>query len=125
MQNQNPNPTLYEVAETLAENIGRFVELQYERLFPRRVLAEVLYSEPETAFKSFTGKDQGEVFFSKEGAILFRTRFLTRRDARDGEYCWRSLRLEGIRLDTVLVGNGPNGKVRAFPNVPPFYKVQA
>jgi hypothetical protein len=125
MQNQNPNPTLYEVAETLAENIGRFIELQYERLFPRRVLAEVLYSEPETAFKGFTGEDQGEVFHSKKGAILFRTRFLTRRDAQSKEYCWRSLRLEGIRLDTVLVGNGPNGKVRAFPNVPQDFKARA
>ena len=122
MQNQNPQPTIVEAAETLAANIGRFIELQYDRLFPRRVQIDCLYSEPEDEMRGHTGEDQGEVFQSKEGAFLFRTRMMTRRDANTGQYRWRSLRLDGIFLDTVLVNDGSRGKVRMFPEVPPYYK---
>ena len=123
--NPNPNPTLYEVMEALAENIGRYIELQYDRLFERKWQQECLYFEPEDQFKGFTGRDMGEVFVSKEGNVLFRTYFITRRDVATKEYLPRSLRLEGIRLDTVFVGNGSQGKVRLFPNVPQDFKVRA
>ena len=120
--NLNPNPSIQEVAETLQETIGRFIELEYERLFPRRIQHDCLYYDPDTAFKGFTGEDQGEVFRSREGNLLFRTLMMTRRQESTGEYCWRSLRVEGILLDTVRVNDGSRGKVRLFPNVPPMFK---
>jgi hypothetical protein len=121
----NPCPTIRQVAEVLEGTIGRFIELDYERLFPRRVDHECLYSEPEEAFRGFTGEDQGEVFRSAAGNWLFRTRMMTRRNASDGTYCWRSLRIEGILLDTIKVNDGSRGKVRLFPNVPPMFKAGA
>ena len=125
MQNPNPQPTLYEVAQALIASIGRYIELEYDRLFDRKWEEDCLYFDPEDMFKGFTGSDMGEVFVSKEGNILFRTKMITRRSVESKEYKWRSLRLEGIRVDTIKVGNGPNGKVRLFPNVPQDFKVRA
>ena len=118
----NPCPTIRQVAEALEGTIGRFIALEYERLFRRRVDHECLYFDPDTVFKAFTGSDQGEVFRSAAGNWLFRTRMMTRRNANDKTYCWRSLRIEGILLDTVMVGNGSRGNIRLFPNVPPMFK---
>ena len=49
---------------------------------------------------------RGDGYFSRYGMI-------------ENEYLWRSYRLEGIRLHTLMAADGPNGLIRLFPIVRP------
>jgi len=124
--NMNPRPTALEVAETLEDALGLFVDMTYDRIHPRRPRDEQewLRFVPEDRMKGFTGADQGRVFRSNPGNLLFATRMITRRSTDNGEFGWRSLRVDGMRIDTILINNGSQGLIRLFPNVPPGYKVQ-
>jgi len=125
---ENANPTLEEIAATLMANIGRYIELDYDPvpecqrpLTPSKEI-EILttvYKEPLSKFKTHTGPDQGRVWLTKDRNWVFTCKTSTRQDADTGAYKWRTLRLEGIRLESVQVNSGPNGKVPMFPNVRP------
>jgi hypothetical protein len=123
---ENARPTLEEVAATLMANIGRYIELDYDPvpecqrpLTPSKEI-EILstdYKEPLSKFKTHTGPDQGKVWQSKDGNWIFTCLTSTRVDIETGKYKHRALRLDGIRLYSVLVNSGPKGKVRMFPNI--------
>lgn len=106
-------------------NIGRFIELDYDSLPEcRKPLtpskeAEILrtiYKEPYTKMKTFTDAEHGKIWKSKDQNWLFTCLTSTRQDVDTKEYKYRSLRLEGIRLASVFISNGPR-KIRMFPNV--------
>ena len=78
-----------------------------------------IYREPLDKVKAFMqndGKRAGIPWLTKAGNWCITLYTMMRLDADTEEYEARCYRMEGIKLDTVLVNNGPRGKMRVFPN---------
>ena len=124
MINDSENPTVDEIALALFENDNKYIEFDYDCLFdypmtPSRAaaMANTICKEPLRKVKAFIGQgEKGTPWLSGDGNWLITLRTMMRQDATTKEYKWRAYRMEGIRLETVLVCNGPRGKERVFPN---------
>ena len=137
----SPSPSLDEIARALLAVPGRYVEFRYDTLpecrrpmTPSRALAQAdtRCLGPLDMARGFPGgNDGGGVGLSRPGNWLVTLRSMNRKkrlptgqgyyhDKTQGEHLWRSYRLEGIDLTTVMVNMGRGrGKVRMFPAVAP------
>jgi hypothetical protein len=120
---ENPNPSIEEVAATLLGNIGAYLETkEYEseprKMTPSRAAAieRTIFSDPLDTFKFFTDAES-VVRQTKDQNWIITIKTMSRKNIDDKKYQWRSLRLDRMKLDTVLVNAGSKGKVRVFPNV--------
>ena len=138
-------PTLDDIFASMKAAEGRYVEFRYEPIEKRKLTPSVIEARKDTRIvgeidvaKGWLAPDPAgkpPVWLTKESKVAVRILSMNRRKALEtgegyyskpipsspegkekGEYLWRTFRAEGIRLETVQVTDGPNGKIRLFPN---------
>ena len=118
-------PTVDEVAQALFQNENKYVEFDYiprpecqHPMTPSKAadMARTIYKAPLSKVKAFIGRDaKGVPWLTKAGNWCITLYTTMRQDIETKEYKPRAYRLDGIRLETVMVGNGARGKERVFP----------
>jgi hypothetical protein len=135
-------PSLEQVKAALESASHRYVSFSYTPQLPPKALTPSVIAQwedtrqlgPLDLAKGFLeAKDATAtaVWETKAGHVCCIIKSMMRRKALptgegyfarygmdQGEYLWRSYRLEGIGLATVMVADGSNGLVRLFPCVP-------
>ena len=139
-------PTLDDIFFALKAAEGRYVEFRYVPVHPPRpATPSVVAARADTRMvgeidvaKGWLAPDpagRSPVWVTKESKVAVRILSINRRKALEtgegyyskpipsspegkekGEYLWRTFRADGIQLETVKVTDGPNGKIRLFPN---------
>jgi hypothetical protein len=135
----NPVPTIEQVRLSFESAKARYVTFQYVPQLPPRpltpsVIAQradtrmldplplvkgFLEAKDRTANPVWLTRDHNWVMILKSmqrrKALPTGTGYFARYDMIENEYLWRSYRMEGVKLWTVMVNNGPSGLVRLFP----------
>jgi hypothetical protein len=139
----SPAPTVEQVRLAFESAKARYVTFQYVPQLPPKPLtpsvvaqkADTRMLDPLPLVKGFLeAKDRAAnpVWKTKDERWVMVLKAMNRRkalptgegyfakyDMTQDTYLWRTYRLEGVRLDTVMVNNGPGGLVRLFPLVRP------
>jgi hypothetical protein len=123
--------TVDEIAAAFISIMGKYVEFDYEPLEECRTpmtpskaadRADTVYVGPIQQAKGFL--NHGCVVLTKESNWIVKLQSMNRRvrtGPNQGRYKWRSYRVEGVALETVLFNAGPSRgqrptKVRLFEN---------
>ena len=120
-------PTLDQIAEALRNCAGKYVEFKYTTQFPpSRSPSAVLerertiFKRPLNQVKAFIGGGVDEKttpWLTKAGNWCITLYTMWRQDIDTREYKPRCYRLEGVRLESIVVCNGSRGKEPLFPQV--------
>jgi hypothetical protein len=133
----NARPSDLEIAAALMSVAGRYVEFRYVPQLPPRkktpsVVAkeasEIRKGEPDVV-RAFLDPELTTIRQTAAGHWTILCHTMNRvcadndgayapYDYAKGEYLPRCYRVEGIRLDTLLVNDGAKGKQRLFPMAP-------
>ena len=139
-------PSVDQVAGAFLGGSSKYTEFRYDPLPECRTpmtpskaaaQADTLQVGPLDLARGWPGgAEGGGVRLTKQGDWIVTVLTMNRRkrlpqgegyfaEKNQGKYLWRSYRLEGIKLSTVLINMGRRlGKVRMFPNCPDGYKAQ-
>lgn len=131
-----PTPTTDQIAAALMACGGRYVTFRYTMQLKPSKSASALKAKRDTRFvgasdevKAFMDHENASIWFAKTTNhwvvslhVMGRRKALpngegayARYGYTEGEYLPRTFRLDGIKLGTLLVSDGPNGKRELVP----------
>jgi len=139
-------PTTDQIAAALLACRGRYVTFKYTTQLKRRAkspsvmaaLEDTRYVGPNDEVKAFIDHEKASIWLAKSTNhwvicihVMGRRKALPNGEGKyaeygytEGEYLPRTYRLDGIKLETLLVSDGPNGKQELVPTPKATYALE-